>query len=72
MEFLSKIGSAIVAANDFVNGIVWGVPLLVLIFATGIYFTARPGFVQCTRPRFLFRETILKAFQKKDDGEKTP
>ena len=72
MEFLSKIGSAIVAANDFVNGIVWGVPLLVLIFATGIYFTVRLGCVQFTRPRFLFRETIVKAFRKKDDGEKVP
>ena len=34
---MDAIMNAIVAANDFVNGIVWGVPLLVLIFVTGIY-----------------------------------
>lgn len=30
--------------TDFVNGIVWGAPLLALIFATGVYFTIRLGF----------------------------
>lgn len=64
----------IYAINDFINGIVWGVPLLVLIFATGIYFTVRLGFFQFRNFGFLFRDTILKAFKKKDDpeGEKRP
>lgn len=56
----------IVKINDFVNGIVWGVPLLVLILATGIFFTVRLGFFQFTRPGFLFRDTIVRAFRKKD------
>ena len=56
----------IMQVNDFINGIVWGVPLLVLILATGLFYTIRLGFFQFARPRFLFRETIVKAFSKKD------
>lgn len=58
--------------NDFVNGIVWGVPILVLIFATGVFFTIRLGFVQFRNPKFLIKETIVKAFKKKDKEDKTP
>lgn len=64
--------STITAINDWLNGIVWGVPLLVLIFATGLYFTIRLGFIQFRYPRFLFRETIKKAFQKTDDTKPAP
>lgn len=62
----------IVRINDFVNGIVWGVPLMVLIVATGIYFTVRLGFIQFAHPKFLFAETIKKAFKKKDEKEVAP
>lgn len=57
----------IVKINDFVNGIVWGVPLLALIFIVGIYYTVRLGFFQFRHPRFIFRDTVVKAFKKKDD-----
>lgn len=60
MDFIVKV-------NDFVNGIVWGVPILVLILATGLYFTIRLGFFQFTHFGFLFRDTIVKAFKKKDE-----
>ena len=36
----------LVQINDFVNGIVWGAPILILIFGTGVYYTIRLGFVQ--------------------------
>lgn len=62
----------IVKINDFVNGIVWGVPLMVLIVATGLYFTVRLGFIQFAHPKFLIRETIKKAFRKKDSGKVAP
>lgn len=62
----------IVQINDFINGIVWGVPLLVLILATGLFYTVRLGFFQFARPGFLFRETIVKAFRKKDDKDPAP
>lgn len=62
----------IVRINDFVNGVVWGVPLMVLIIATGVYFTVRLNFLQFLRPGLLFRETIQKAFRKKDNDGTAP
>lgn len=64
--------NVLVQINDFVNGIVWGVPILVLIFATGVYFTVKLGFIQFRHPGFLFRNTIKKAFQKKDTEKPAP
>lgn len=62
----------IIKINDFINGVVWGVPLLVLIFATGIYFTVRLGFFQFLHPGYLFKQTVKKAFQKKDGDDRKP
>lgn len=56
--------NVLVAINDFVNSIVWGVPMLVLIFGTGIFYTIRLGFVQFANPKLLINETIVKAFKK--------
>lgn len=62
----------IIAINDFVNGIVWGVPVLLLILGTGVYFTIRLDFIQFKNFGFLVRETVVKAFKKKDDQVKAP
>lgn len=62
----------LVQINDFINGIVWGIPLLVLIFATGVYFTVRLGFFQFRHPVLLVKNTIVKAFQKKDEKDVAP
>lgn len=59
----------LVQINNFVNGIVWGAPLLALIFATGVYFTIRLGFFQFRHPVFLVKNTIVKAFKKKDEKD---
>ena len=32
--------------NSTVNGIVWGVPAMVLIFGVGLYLSIRTGFLQ--------------------------
>lgn len=69
---MDRIMQYIVTANDWLNGIVWGVPLLVLIFATGIYYTVRLGFFQFRHPVFLFKDTVVKAFKKKDDPNAAP
>ena len=40
------------AINDFLvkaDALVWGVPLIVVILATGIFLTLRIGFTQVTR-----------------------
>ena len=65
MDILVKI-------NDFINGIVWGVPVLVLILGTGIFFTIRLGFMQFRHPGYLFRETVGKAFKKKVGDDHRP
>lgn len=64
--------NTIIKINDALNGIVWGTPILILIFATGLYYTIRLGFFQFLHPVLLFKETIVKAFRKKDDAEKAP
>ena len=68
----NKIFEAIVNINGAINDFVWGVPCLVLLIGTGLYYTIRLGFMQFTHPAFLFKETIVKAFKKKDDGNKAP
>lgn len=57
----------IVAINDFVNGIVWGPPLLILLLGAGIFYTIRLNFIQFRHPAFLFKNTVVKAFKKKED-----
>lgn len=60
-RFVEIVGSI----NDKVNGVVWGVPMLVLIIATGIYMTVRTGFFQVIRAKFVGKETIFAIFTKK-------
>lgn len=62
----------IIAINDYINGIVWGVPILVLIFATGVYFTIRLGFFQFVHPVYLLKKTVIKAFQKGNSEKAGP
>lgn len=67
-----KIFEAIVNINGAINDFVWGVPCMVLLFGTGLYYTIRLGFMQFRHPVFLFKETVIKAFKKKDDDNKAP
>lgn len=50
--------------NSFINNIVWGVPIIVLLFVVGIYFTVRLGFIQFTKIKFIFKNTIGSIFKK--------
>ena len=68
----NSIFEAIVNINGAINDFVWGVPCLVLLIGTGLYYTIRLGFMQFRHPGFLFRETVIKAFKKKDDDNKAP
>ena len=69
---MDKIFEAIVNINGAINDFVWGVPCLVLLLGTGLYYTIRLGFMQFRHPGFLIKETVVKAFQKKDDENKAP
>ncbi|MBR3588268.1 MAG: sodium:alanine symporter family protein [Clostridia bacterium] len=50
--------------NDSINSVVWGVPMLILIIGTGIYFSCRLGFFQLTRFKHVLQMTIFSAFRK--------
>lgn len=51
--------------NGAVNGVVWGIPMLILIIGTGIYMSVRTGFFQITRIKTWANETFLAIFKKK-------
>lgn len=71
-EVEERTVETIVKINEVVNGIVWGVPIMLLILGTGIYYTIRFGFIQFRHPVWLVKQTIVKAFQKKDEGPTVP
>ncbi|MCI8670373.1 MAG: alanine:cation symporter family protein [Lachnospiraceae bacterium] len=56
---------AVTAINSKINGLVWGIPMLVLILATGIQMTVRTGFFQIFRAKAISNETFFAIFKKK-------
>ena len=72
---LNGIIDIITKINEFVNGIVWGWPIIILILAAGLLLSVRTGFLQVTRFRHSLGATIvptLKSLGKKkakDKGE---
>ncbi len=58
------------AVNSYVNGIVWGPPMLALLVGTGIYLSVILGFPQVRYFGFMFRE-VLGKIGKKAEGEGT-
>lgn len=62
---MDRIVEIITSVNSAVNGVVWGIPMLVLIIATGIYMTVRTGFFQITKIKHWANETFLAIFKKR-------
>jgi AGCS family alanine or glycine:cation symporter len=60
MGILDKINEI----NGVINGIVWGVPMLILIVGCGIYMSFRLGFFQFAHFGHAMRNTIGKCFGK--------
>lgn len=54
-----KIINVITKANDWLNGIVWGWPMIILILGTGIYLTIRTRALQVRRFGTSWGETII-------------
>lgn len=48
--------------NEMVRAFVWGVPMLVLLTGTGIYFTVRTGLFQMRHAGLWLRRTLLSCF----------
>lgn len=67
-----NIISAIEKANDAVNGVVWGWPVIILILGTGIFLTVRTNFLQVTHFKESLNTTIvptIKSLGKKKDKD---
>ena len=62
MEMIAQI-------NGTINGLVWGVPAMILIVGTGVYMTFGIGFKQFTRFGYVMKNTIGKAFSKHEVAE---
>lgn len=69
---MDGIVNAIETVNGYINDFVWGVPVLLLILGTGLFYTVRLGFIQFRHSILLVKETVVKAFRKKDDGTPKP
>ena len=54
---------------NYLNGIAWGPWMLILLVGTGIYLSARVGFIQFGRFGYVMKNTVGKLFQKQTAGE---
>ena len=74
MSFGAKIAEVVGSANSWLNGIVWGIPILVLIVGTGIFLTIRNRGVQVGHFGYAMKNTLGKIFKKSTagKGEVTP
>jgi AGCS family alanine or glycine:cation symporter len=55
--------------NGIINGFVWGPPMLVLLVGTGIYLSLRTNFFSITKLGYIMKNTLLKMFEKPEEGE---
>lgn len=54
----------IAAYNDWLNGYVWGLPMIILLIGTGVLLTVLTGAAQFRYLPYTFREVLGKLFQK--------
>ncbi len=55
--------------NDWLNGIVWGPPFMVLLIGTGLILTIRLSFFQFTHLGYSWKETFGRFFSKTAEEE---
>jgi len=54
---------------NFLNGIAWGPWMLILLVGTGVYLSARVGFIQFSKFGYAMKNTLGKLFKKQNAGE---
>ena len=54
---------------DYLNGIAWGPWMLLLLVGTGVYLSARVGFIQFGKFGYVMKNTLGKLFKKQSAGE---
>ncbi len=62
---MENVMNVIAKVNGAINGVVWGIPMLILIIGTGIYMTVGMKFFQITHLKHWMNETFLAIFKKK-------
>ena len=62
MDFLLDV-------NKYVNNIVWGPLMLILLLGAGIYLTVRTNFFAITKLGYILKQTLFKMFSKEQAGE---
>lgn len=62
---MSAFVKAVEEANAAVNNFVWGIPMLVLLLATGIYLSCGTGFFQIRKFGYALKHTIFAMFRNK-------
>lgn len=54
---------------DKIGGIIWGPPLLILLVGTGIFLTARLGFIQVRLLPYSLKQVFSRKHDKKAEGD---
>ena len=74
MGFLQAVGNAILSFNDWLNGILWGPFMLIMIVGVGLYFTIRLKGIQFTQFGRACREiwNKIRFVDEKDKGDISP
>ncbi len=62
VEMISKI-------NGEINGIVWGIPMMILILGVGLFLTGGVKAIQFTKFGHIMKNTLGKAFEKSEKKE---
>ena len=62
MEFIASF-------NSWLNGIVWGIPMMILIMGVGLYLNIRCGAPQFSKFGHIMKNTLGKALQKTEVSE---
>ncbi len=60
---MDKFFEVVEKVNNFINGIVWGWPMIILILGTGILLTVRTQFLQVRKFPTSVNETLGKTFK---------
>ena len=70
---LNGFVNSVASINGKINGIVWGVPMLILILGVGIYYAIRTKFFQLTHTKDVYENTVKGIINRNDDtkSEKT-
>ncbi len=73
LKKMDKFLEVVADVNSYINDIVWGLPMIILILGTGILLTIRTKVFQVTKFKYSFKTTLiptLKSIGKKKNEDK--